>query len=126
MARSSDGSGRYVSCVSPLSPACGCRPLFLFLVSILAIQSNAQVRAKIEDPFERDAYRIFTKLAFPPLLPTDHIGRAEVEKEVDACLARLRADRLDLLQLHWWDFDDPRYLDVLHYLAELKHKGGLR
>lgn len=88
------------------------------------IQST-QVRAKIEDPFERDAYRIFTKLAFPPLLPTDSIGRAEVEKEVDASLARLRADRLDLLQLHWWDFDDPRYLDVLHYLAELKDKGGL-
>lgn len=83
-----------------------------------------QVRAKIEDPFERDAYRVFTKLAFPPLLPTDRIGRAEVEKEVDACLARLKAGRLDLLQLHWWDFEDPRYLDVLHYLAELKDKGG--
>lgn len=47
-----------------------------------------------------------------------------MEKEVDACLARLRADRLDLLQLHWWDFGDPRYLDVLHYLAELKDRGG--
>lgn len=83
-----------------------------------------EVRAKIEDPRERDAYRIFSKLAFPPLLPTDRIGPAEVEREVDACLARLRADRLDLLQLHWWDFDDPRYLDVLHYLSELKEKGA--
>lgn len=82
-----------------------------------------ELRAKIEDPWERDAYKVFTKLAFPPLLPTDRIGRAEVEKEVDDCLARLRADRLDLLQLHWWDFDDPRYLDVLHHLAELKDKG---
>lgn len=83
-----------------------------------------EVRAKIEDPLEREAYRIFTKLAFPPLLPTDRIGRAEVEREVDACLARLRASRLDLLQLHWWDFDDPRYLDVLHYLSEFKEKGA--
>lgn len=82
------------------------------------------VRAKIEDPRERDAYKIFTKLAFPPLLPTERVTRAGVEKEVDACLARLKAERLDLLQLHWWDFDDPRYLDVLHYLAELKEKGA--
>jgi len=82
-----------------------------------------EVRAKIEDPFERDAYKVFSKLAFPPLLPTERITAAEVEAAVDACLARLRAERVDLMQLHWWDFDDPRYLDVLHHLAEVKEKG---
>jgi len=28
--------------------------------------------------------------------------------------------------LHWWDFEDPRYIDVLFFLEELKLKGKVR
>lgn len=49
-----------------------------------------------------------------------------MEAAVDAALLRLRAQQLDLIQLHWWDFDDPRYIDVLFHLEALKRKGKIR
>jgi aryl-alcohol dehydrogenase-like predicted oxidoreductase len=35
-------------------------------------------------------------------------------------------DRLDLLQFHWWDYSDQRYLDALKHLADLRDAGKLR
>eukprot|EP00624_Nannochloropsis_granulata_P005396 evm.model.NODE_38142_length_15359_cov_30.169281.2 len=82
-----------------------------------------EVRMKIEDPMELEAYKIFTKLSFPPDQATYRLS--DVEAAVDAALFRLRVPQLDLIQLHWWDFDDPRYLDVLFHLEELKSKGKI-
>ena len=33
------------------------------------------------------------------------------------------AGALDLLQFHWWEYGDERYLDALTYLAELREQG---
>jgi aryl-alcohol dehydrogenase-like predicted oxidoreductase len=33
---------------------------------------------------------------------------------------------LDLLQFHWWDYDDPGYLDALEHLADLQSEGKIR
>jgi aryl-alcohol dehydrogenase-like predicted oxidoreductase len=33
---------------------------------------------------------------------------------------------LDLLQFHWWDYDDSSYLDALKYLADLQSEGKIR
>ena len=33
---------------------------------------------------------------------------------------------LDLLQFHWWDYADERYLDALKHLADLQHEGKIR
>jgi len=33
---------------------------------------------------------------------------------------------LDLLQFHWWVYEDPRYLDALSALAELRDEGKIR
>jgi aryl-alcohol dehydrogenase-like predicted oxidoreductase len=35
-------------------------------------------------------------------------------------------DRLDLLQFHWWDYGDRRYLDALKHLADLRDAGRIR
>ena len=35
-------------------------------------------------------------------------------------------DQLDLLQFHWWDYDNENYLSALTYLAELRDEGKLR
>jgi aryl-alcohol dehydrogenase-like predicted oxidoreductase len=34
--------------------------------------------------------------------------------------------RLDLLQFHWWDYADRRYLDALKHLADLREAGKIR
>ena len=32
-------------------------------------------------------------------------------------------DQLDLLQFHWWAYEDENYLSALTYLAELRGRG---
>ena len=38
-------------------------------------------------------------------------------------LRRMGVGPLDLLQFHWWDYDDNRYLDALKHLADLRDAG---
>jgi aryl-alcohol dehydrogenase-like predicted oxidoreductase len=52
--------------------------------------------------------------------------RAIVEQAVGVSLSRMGVDRLDLLQFHWWDYDDPAYLDALKHLADLRDEGKIR
>jgi len=52
--------------------------------------------------------------------------RQVVEQAVGVSLRRMGTDRLDLLQFHWWDYRDARYLDALKHLAELRDKGRIR
>jgi aryl-alcohol dehydrogenase-like predicted oxidoreductase len=52
--------------------------------------------------------------------------RAIVEQAVDLSLSRMRMDRLDLLQFHWWDYADRRWLDALKHLADLSAAGKVR
>ena len=52
--------------------------------------------------------------------------RAVVEKAVGTSLSRMGVQSLDLLQFHWWDYDDTRYLDALRHLADLQHEGKIR
>ena len=54
------------------------------------------------------------------------VTRRAVEAAVDLSLRRMNVETLDLLQFHWWEYDDPSYLDALHYLMELKTQGKLR
>ena len=35
------------------------------------------------------------------------------------------SNRLDLLQFHWWEYDDGSYLDALKHLADLQHEGKI-
>ncbi|MGD9615514.1 MAG: aldo/keto reductase [Alphaproteobacteria bacterium] len=52
--------------------------------------------------------------------------RRVVEEAVATSLRRMNADRLDVLQFHWWDYADRRYLDALRHLADLRAEGRIR
>ena len=52
--------------------------------------------------------------------------RAIVERAIDTSLARMDAPVLDLLQFHWWDYGDLRYLNALGHLADLRDAGKIR
>lgn len=45
---------------------------------------------------------------------------------VDRSIRRLRAEALDLVQFHWWDYEVPRYVDVALHLARLQAEGHIR
>jgi aryl-alcohol dehydrogenase-like predicted oxidoreductase len=51
---------------------------------------------------------------------------AVVTSAVDVSRRRMATEMLDLLQFHWWDYADSRYLDALTHLAELRESGRLR
>ncbi|MBK8989579.1 MAG: aldo/keto reductase [Chloroflexi bacterium] len=52
--------------------------------------------------------------------------RQIVERAVDVSRRRMDTETLDLLQFHWWDYRDPRYLEALEHLAALRTTGKLR
>ena len=49
-----------------------------------------------------------------------------VEGNIDVSLRRMNVEALDMLQFHWWDYEDSRYLDALHHLAQLRDEGKIR
>ena len=52
--------------------------------------------------------------------------RQIVEDNINRSLRRMDVDRLDLLQFHWWEYNDERYLDALSHLADLQNEGQIR
>lgn len=52
--------------------------------------------------------------------------RADVARGVDRSLGRLGMDALDLVQLHWWDYDVPGYVQAASWLDELRAAGKVR
>lgn len=68
------------------------------------------------------AIKVHTKLV-PDIDALRRVDRPYVERIVDRSRARLRVERLDLVQLHWWDYAVPGCCDALHHLAALQQAG---
>ena len=66
--------------------------------------------------------RAFTKWVPQP----GPMTRALVEAAVDRSLRRMQTERLDMLQFHWWDYSDQRYLDALSHLNDLRAEGKIQ
>ncbi|MGK7931401.1 MAG: aldo/keto reductase [Microcystaceae cyanobacterium] len=49
-----------------------------------------------------------------------------IEESINCSLRRMQVESLDLLQFHWWDYQDQRYLEVLSYLSQLQQKGKIK
>ena len=73
----------------------------------------------------RDSYVLATKLYFP-MSPNDRgLSRSQVHKQIDASLARLRVDNVDLYQCHRYDAGTP--LDeTMEALSEVVRAGKAR
>jgi aryl-alcohol dehydrogenase-like predicted oxidoreductase len=55
-----------------------------------------------------------------------NMSRIIVEEKINLSLRRMGGDYLDLLQFHWWDYADDRYLDALKHLADLQAVGKIK
>jgi aryl-alcohol dehydrogenase-like predicted oxidoreductase len=73
----------------------------------------------------RDRYVLATKLYFP-MSPTDRgLSAAQVRKQLDASLKRLRVDHVDLYQCHRYDTDTP-LAETMAALTEAVAQGKTR
>ncbi len=49
-----------------------------------------------------------------------------VEENIDISLRRMNMKTLDLMQFHWWQYQDKNYLDALKYMMELQVEGKIK
>ena len=73
------------------------------------------------------APRLRESQAFTKWVPRPgRITRRMVDDAIGRSLRRMGVECLDLLQFHWWDYDDPSYLDALKHLADIAREGKIR
>jgi aryl-alcohol dehydrogenase-like predicted oxidoreductase len=73
----------------------------------------------------RGSYVLATKLYFP-MTDTDRgLSRAQIVKQIDASLARLKTDYIDLYQCHRFDRETPLE-ETMHALTEVVQAGKAR
>jgi aryl-alcohol dehydrogenase-like predicted oxidoreductase len=53
------------------------------------------------------------------------LTRVHIEGIVDRSLRRLGVERLDLVQLHWWDYDVPGAIEAAQHLAAMQRAGKI-
>ena len=64
----------------------------------------------------------FTKWVPPPIKITKNI----VEEAVNISKNRMGMETLDMIQFHWWEYQNKNYLKALEYLNELKDIGLIK
>jgi len=68
--------------------------------------------------------RVHTKCV-PDLDALPTLKRSDLEAIVDRSLRRLGVERLDLVQLHWWDYDIPGLVEAAHHLVAMQQAGKI-
>lgn len=77
----------------------------------------------IEKPKEKlEDLQLFTKWCpSPEPMPADVVAAA-----VERSLTRMATDSLDLMQFHWWDYDNDQYLIALKHMQNLQSEGKIK
>ena len=68
--------------------------------------------------------KVHTKFV-PDLAVLPTIDKAYVRRIIERSLRRLRAERLDLVQFHWWDYAIPGCVETAQWLDELRREGKI-
>ncbi|HEY5826548.1 MAG TPA: aldo/keto reductase, partial [Cyclobacteriaceae bacterium] len=66
--------------------------------------------------------QLFTKWVPQP----GPVTKKDVHEAVQKALTRLKTQQIDLMQFHAWSYADPRWLDCLFWLQELKEEGLIK
>lgn len=62
----------------------------------------------------------------PDLAALGTLTAADVARAIDRSLRRLGVEALDLVQLHWWDYERPGLLETAGWLQDLRRAGKIR
>lgn len=78
--------------------------------------------AKNKGEAELDNMQALTKFVPNP----GPMTRTIVEHYIDKSIRRMNVKTIDVIQFHWWDYNDTRHLDALHHLSKLSDEGKIR
>jgi 1-deoxyxylulose-5-phosphate synthase len=84
-----------------------------------------KVLGKALSGLPRDSFVLATKLYFPMNDSDRGLSRAQIHKQIDASLARLRVEYVDLYQCHRYDRDTPLE-ETMAALTEIVRAGKVR
>ena len=54
------------------------------------------------------------------------MSRSIVEHFVDQSIKRMNMESIDLLQFHWWDYNNSSYIDAMEHLSNLRDVGKIK
>ena len=77
---------------------------------------------KLRGKEELDRIQALTKWVPSP----GKITRSTVTENIQKSLNRMNVSSIDLLQFHWWDYNNPYYMDALQYLTDLRDSGIIK
>jgi len=97
---------------------------FIDTANVYASGRAEEFLAQVLSDRPRDSYVLATKLFFP-MNGESGLSREQVFKQLDASLARLRTDYVDLYQCHRYDFDTPLE-ETMEALTEVLRQGKAR
>jgi aryl-alcohol dehydrogenase-like predicted oxidoreductase len=98
---------------------------FIYTANVYARGKAEEFLGEVLKDRPRDSYILATKL-FGAMSDTDKgLSREQVLKQIDASLARLRTDYVDLYQCHRYDWDTPLE-ETMQALTEVVHMGKAR
>ena len=106
----------------------------VFVDSGIDVFDCADIYAGVEDiigefrasqPSFQTGLRVHTKFV-PDLNDLAQVDAAYVRRVISRSLQRLRAQQLDLVQFHWWDYAVPGMVATAQRLVELQREGLIR
>lgn len=81
-----------------------------------------QQLAATRGPEALSQIQAFTKWVPRPTKMTKKL----VEENIDISRKRMDVETLDLIQFHWWEYQNKNYLDALKYMTELQSEGKIK
>lgn len=117
-----DAKARAIAC---LRRALDCGITLIDTANVYGRGAAERVLGEALSGVRRDSYVLATKLYFP-MTPTDKgLSKAQIHKQLDASLGRLKVDYVDLYQCHRYDSDTPLE-ETLEALTEVVRAGKTR
>ncbi len=52
--------------------------------------------------------------------------RSIIEHYIDISIRRMHVKSIDVLQFHWWDYNDTNYIEALQHLSKLQDEGKIK
>jgi aryl-alcohol dehydrogenase-like predicted oxidoreductase len=98
---------------------------FIDTANVYGRGASESLLGEVLGGYERSSYVLATKVYFPMSATDRGLSAAQIHKQIDASLARLRTDHVDLYQCHRYDEETPLQ-ETMQALSEVVAAGKAR